>query len=116
MTSIGSMDRLVTIQQLTETRDSVSKAPVLTWSTLGTAFMAARPAGGRERFTAEQLSAPQAWVWRTHYREDLDPEIVDVPKARRLAFRGRTHEIVQATHIGMREALEIVTLASSKVA
>lgn len=115
MTSIGAMDRLVTIQQLTETRDSVSKAVKLTWSTLGTAFMSARPLRGRERFTAEQLSAPVDTVWQTHHREDLDPEIVDVPKSRRLLYRGRTHEIVSASHVGMREGIELMTLASSKV-
>ena len=113
---VGQMDRLVRIQQATETRDATTKAPTTTWTTLGDAFMAARPARGRERFTAEQLSASGDTVWTTHYREDLDPEIVDVPKSRRLRYRGRTYEITSAMHLGMREGVELVTIASSKVA
>lgn len=115
MTSIGQMDRLVTIEQATETRDTTSKAPKLTWTTLGTAFMAAKPMRGRERFAAEQLSASGDTVWHTHYRADMDPEAIDVPKLRRLSFRGRRHEIVAATHVGMRDGLELVTIASQRV-
>lgn len=115
MTPLGQMDRLVTIQQGVESRDATSKAPKITWSTLGTAYMAARPARGRERFTAEQLSASGDTVWHTHFREDMDPEIIDVPKYRRLRFRGRTYEITSAVHVGMREALELVTIASQRV-
>lgn len=109
------MDRLVTIQQATETRDSTTKAPKTTWSTLGTAFMSSRPVRGRERFAAEQLSSYGDTVWRTHYREDMDPEIVDVPKTRRLQRSGRTYDIVSAVHIGMRHEIELVTIASTRV-
>jgi len=113
--TIGHMDRLVTIEQATESRDSTSKAPKLTWTTLGTAFMAAKPMRGRERFAAEQLSAAGDTVWHTHFREDMDPEAYDIPKLRRLSYRGRRHEIVAATHVGMRESLELVTIASQRV-
>ena len=113
---IGQMDRLVTIQQLTETRDSTTKAPSQTWSTLGHVFMHRRDATGRERFASEQLSASGDTVWTTHYRADMDPEAVDVPKTRRLRYRGRTYEITSAIHVGMREGIELVTIASSGVA
>jgi SPP1 family predicted phage head-tail adaptor len=113
--TVGEMDRLVTIQQGTASKDATSKAPKMTWTTLGTAYMAARPARGRERFAAEQLSASGDTVWHTHHREDMDPEAIDVPKYRRLVYRGRTHEIISAIHLGMREGLELVTLASQRV-
>jgi len=117
--SLGQMDRLVTIQRGTASKDATSKAPKMVWTTLGTAFMAVRPnvVSGRrgERFVAEQLSASVETVWHTHFREDMDPEAIDVPKFRRLSFRGRTHEIVRASHLGMREGIEIVTIANAKV-
>ena len=112
---IGSMDRLVTIQQATETKDATSKAPKMTWTTLGEAFMHVSPMRGRERFNSQQMSAAGDTVWRTHFREDMDPEAIDVPKYRRLRYRGRTHEITSAVHLGMRDGLELVTIASQKV-
>jgi SPP1 family predicted phage head-tail adaptor len=113
--SLGQMDRLVTIQKAVETKDATSKAPRMTWSTLGTAYMWRRDARGRERFTADQLSAAGDTVWRTHFREDMDPEIIDVPKHRRLRYRGRTYEITSATHLGMRDGIELVPIASQRV-
>ena len=116
---IGRMDRLVTVEQGVASRDATSKAPTMTWTTLGTAFMENRPnvVSGRrgERFVADQLSASVETVWHTHYREDMDPEAIDVPKFRRLSFRGRTHEIVRASHLGMRAGIELVTIASARV-
>ena len=116
MTPLGQMDRLVTIQQATETRDATTRAPKLTWSNLGTAFMAVRPAQGHERFTANQLSAASENVWETHHRTDMDPYAIDVPKYRRLSYRGRTHEIVRAETDGLNDGLRLYTIASSRVA
>jgi len=113
--TIGHMDRLVTIEQGVASRDATSKAPTMTWTTLGTAYMEAKPFRGRERFAANQLSAAGDTVWHTHHREDMDPEAIDVPKYRRLVYRGRTHEIVSAVHVGMRDGLELVTIASQRV-
>jgi len=112
---VGQMDRLVTIQKMTETRSATSKAPVETWSTLGDEFMACRPARGRERFIGDQISASGDTVWTMHYRSDMDPESVNVQKTRRLRFRGRTYDITAAVHVGMREEIELTTLASARV-
>ena len=48
------------------------------------------------------------------YIASMDPELVDVPKLRRLVYQGRTYEIVHAAMIGRREGIEFLTIASSK--
>lgn len=116
MTPLGQMDRLVTIQQATETRDATTRAPKTVWATLGTAFMSVRPARGNERFTADQMSASIENVWSTPHRADMDPYAIDVPKMRRLAYQGRTHEIVRAESDSLNDGLQLYTIASSRVA
>lgn len=101
MTAVGQMDRRVTIEQRTETRPA-SKAPVETWATLAVVSMAIVSQKKRlegERFTANQMSARQNTVWHTPYRSDLDPEIVSVPRDRRLLYRGRYYDILDATQL-----------------
>lgn len=114
MTPIGQMDRLVTIQKITQSRGT-GGFPVETATTLGTEFMAMEPLGAGnsryvERFTAEQLSASGNTRWKMHYRADMDPESNDVPKTRRLLYRGRTYDIVSAQHLGLREGIQLQTL------
>jgi hypothetical protein len=46
----------------------------------------------------------------------MDPDLVDVPKLRRVLFHGRIHDIVAANQIGMREGVELLTLASGRTA
>jgi SPP1 family predicted phage head-tail adaptor len=111
----GDLDRLVTIQQLTDEIGS-SGFPVETWTTLASAWMSKGDVSGRERLRAEQLSAPFDTRWQMHYRADMDPELVDVPKKRRLVYQGRSYDIVAAVQLNRREGVELLTLASSKVA
>lgn len=111
----GERDRLVTIQQLTDSIGG-SKYPVEAWSTLTTAWMRKRDLKGWERFKAAQVSAPAETLWEMGYRSDMDPELVDVPKKRRLVYQGRTYDITSASQIGRREGIELMTLANTKVA
>lgn len=112
--SVGTRDRLVTIQQLTETRSSAG-FPVESWTTLATAYMTRRDASGRERFSADQVSASLDVTWTLYYRPDMDPETVDVPKRRRLVSQGRVYDITRAVPVGFHQDIELTTLASSKV-
>jgi hypothetical protein len=50
-----------------------------------------------------------------YYRADMDPDLVDVPKARRLVFGGRVHDIAAAQHLGRREGIELSTKATTQV-
>ena len=115
MMPAGQRHRLVTIQQLTETRSASSKAPVESWSSLRNVYAGMRPSSGRERFAAEQVSSSISSVWEVPYHVDMDPERVDVPKTRRLVFEGRTYDIVYAEPLGVRDGVALTTVASTRV-
>lgn len=108
----GERDKQVTIQQLTESAGS-SSFPVESWTSLCTMFMSKEDIGGRERFTASQLSTPYETRWEGNYRADMDPDLLDVPKLRRVVYKDRVHDIVSASIIGRNEGIELLTLAAS---
>lgn len=112
----GARDQWVRIEQLGETTGS-SGFPVETWTTLGT-WLAARTdqsAAARERFTADQLTAVVETRWVGPYRPDLDPDLLDVPKTRRLVHRGRTYDITAAHAIGRQTDIALMTIAKATV-
>lgn len=112
----GLRDRVVTIEQrsATDTADVASGEPTETWTTLVSGMPVAKTdVTGWERFRAEQTSARFDTRWEMNYRADMDPELVDVPKTRRLVLNGRVLEIVACAEIGRREGIEILTLAAS---
>lgn len=111
----GERDKIVTIQCLTEAVGP-SRFPKDDWTTLPsfTMFASKRDLGSRERFAAAQLSTPADVRWEINYREDMDPDLIDVPKKRRLLYKGRAYDIVSASQIGRNEGIELLTL--SKVA
>jgi len=106
----GLRDRIVTVQYLTESRGG-SGAPIEDWSTLTTVMAQKLDLSQRERFVAQQNSAPADTRWSLPYSADYDPELVDVAKTRRLTYRGRAYDIVSALMIGRREGVELVTLS-----
>lgn len=110
----GERDRQVTIEQAAESKGT-GNFPVETWTTLTTMFASKSDLRGTERFQADQLSARYDTRWEVSYRADLDPDVVDVPKTRRLVYRGRTFDIVDASMIGRKEGVELMTIASQKV-
>lgn len=106
----GVRDRRVTIQQKTDSAGS-SGFPVETWSELDTVWAYRDDQSGSEVFRASQLSARGTARWEIGYRADMDPDLVDVPRTRRLVFHGRAHDIVAASHIGRGDGVELTTLA-----
>lgn len=107
----GERDCAVTIQQRAESRGA-SKMPIETWSTLhATVWMRKLDLKGQERFAAAQLSAPFDTQWEMPYVADMDPDLVNVPKERRLLYQGRIYDIRTASQIGRREGIELMTLA-----
>lgn len=107
---VGERDRLVTIQQMADGQ-ATSGFPTETPTTLTTAWMRTLDVTGMERFAAQQLSAQSVTQWEMGYRSDMDPELVDVCKTRRLVYQGRTYDITSASQIGRREGIELITLA-----
>lgn len=108
----GARDRLVTIQELTESTGA-SRYPVEDWDDLTQVYANKYDIDARERFSfaANQTSAPYDTRWTIPYLASMDPEAVDVPKARRLIVKGRVHNIVAAKEIGRKQAIELQTLA-----
>lgn len=106
----GERDRLVTLQAVTQGKGA-SGAPVETVATLASVYASKADLSARERYLADQESAAADTRWEIDYRSDMDPELVDVPKSRRLVYQGRSHDIVTASQIGRREGVELVTLA-----
>ena len=106
----GERNRQVLIEQIVESAGA-SSFPVENWGDLGWVYMAKFDLGGNERFQADQLSSRYDTRWEMGYRSDMDPELIDVAKVRRLVYQDRIYEIVTASHIGMREGVEILTIA-----
>lgn len=106
----GRRDRWIAVQALTE-GVGPSHRPIETWATLRECWAAKVEMGGRERFVADQVSAPYDTKWELPYSEEWDPELVDVRKARRLVVKGRIHDIVAAQEVGRRRGVEVMTLA-----
>lgn len=106
----GKRTRLVTIQQVTDGTDS-SGFPVETWTTLDTEYMSRADLRGNEDFRSNQTTAFAETQWHMRWREDMDPEVVDVPKTRRLLVEGRVYDILSASNLEYRIGIELMTLA-----
>lgn len=114
----GARDRRVTIQQrpAADAADSSgTPTEVGEWSTLAHVWAEKDEVGGRERFTAQQMTAPYDVRWKIGYRADMDPETVDVAKVRRVLYKSRVYDIVEAQMIGRREGVELLTLTGGTV-
>ncbi len=110
----GELTRLVTFQQLTEPNED-DGFPAETWTDLVDVMARKMDLRGTERLQAGQLSSPFDTQWQTWYRADLDPDLIDVPKLRRIKFAGRIYDIVRAMPIeisGLRQGLEFETLSA----
>jgi SPP1 family predicted phage head-tail adaptor len=110
MVASGQRTRAVTIQQLTESTGE-SGFPIETWTTLAVEYMARLDLRANEQFAVNQTSAFAETQWHMPYREDMDPDLVDVAKTRRLVYEGRTYDILTASALDWRKGIELTTLA-----
>lgn len=106
----GARDKRITIQQLTESTAD-SGFPVEAWTPLVDMDASKVEVTGWERFTSNQMSAPYEARWGIDYRPDMDPDLLDVPKTRRVVYQGRAHDIVAAENVGREVGIELMTLA-----
>jgi head-tail adaptor len=114
----GARDRLVTIQALTDTVDAEG-VPVEGWADLTPPeWMWKQDAVARERaaerFDAMQWAAHSYTEWECGFRADLDPEVIDLPKRRRLVFRDRIYNILQAAVLPHEDGhgIKLITLVA----
>src|SRR5689334_13294985 len=92
----GLRTRQVTIQQLTESKGA-SGYPVESWTTLVTVMASKDDEAGQERFGASQITSPFDTTWQIPYIAGIDPELLNVPKKRRLVYQNRIYDIVSAS-------------------
>lgn len=96
MIESGSRDKLVTIQQRPASdAGGTTGFPVDSWTDLGTEWMSKRDVSGSERMAGAQMSAVIDSEFELPYRADMDPDLLDVPKTRRLRYAGRVYDIVR---------------------
>lgn len=109
--SAGQRDHEVLIQQLASSKGG-SGYPVETWTTLvALEWMARTEQRANERFAATQQTASSETQWEMSYRADMDPDLLNVPKTRRLVYQGRIFNIVAATVIDAKRGIELQTVA-----
>lgn len=116
----GDLDREVLIQQLADddalaNSEDASGFPVERWIPLDIVWLQRMTTTGAEKFRAAQLSAAIETRWQLHWRDDMDPDAIDVPKKRRLVFQDRIYDITAAAEIGRQEGIELTTLASERI-
>lgn len=117
----AELNKTIVIEQLTD-GSGTSGLPTEAWTNLvggdGGVMAKKEDLRGNERFQASQLSSPFDTRWTIWYREDMDPDMVDVPKTRRLVYQNRNYDIVAAQNVEItqiRQAILIDTLASGRV-
>jgi len=112
----AARDKLVTIQQSSDAVDAGGH-PSESWATLAQVWMSKEDVGATEKYENGQVSAPFDSVWEMPYLDSMDPERVNVPKLRRLLYRGRFYDIQEALLLQRHEgrAIRLKTLAASTI-
>lgn len=106
----GAKDRPVILEQLVETQDE-SGYPIQSWTVLAPIeWMHREDIRGAERFVSQQEVATVDSVWLMGYRPDMDPELVELAKRRRLRYQDRTYDIVAGQVLGLRDGIQLLTL------
>lgn len=100
MIPAGPLDRYVTIEQKTKTRDAYG-AEIETWTTFAQVWASKRDIRGREYFAAQQVNAETDTVWRIRW-------IAGVKAEMRINWNGTLYDIQDIAEIGRREGLEIM--------
>lgn len=93
----GRLDRRITIQTLTVTRDSYG-GKVEAWADLATVWAAAVPWRGSEAVAADQVVALAEFRFQLRYRDDFDAKA-------RIQFDGVAYDIIRIDEIGRRAGL-----------
>lgn len=102
----GQRDRYVLIEQVAD-----PSAQFPTWIPLEHEWMSRDDTAADEHFSSDQVSAWGEAEWHMAYREDMDPELVDVAAVRRLVYEGRTYEIRKAAPLGWKRDIALFTLS-----
>lgn len=124
LSTAGTRDKLVTIQgrPAADTVDG-SGVPIDPFSDLPPkVWMSKEDVTAQQRYAetsaANQLGARLYTQWQMPYRSDMDPDVTDVQKLRRLVYRSHTYDIIHAAVLQRPDGrgIQLFTLASSRTA
>jgi head-tail adaptor len=112
----GQRTLSVTIQHATQSKGSTGM-PIETFADTTPPVWMSREAAQSFDRTAEGLRGAQITArayhrWTMPYLASMDPDLVDVAKARRLKYQGRFYDIVEAQRDGYR-AITLTTLVKA---
>jgi head-tail adaptor len=104
----------VIIEELIETIGP-SGAPVTLWQPIGNVLMTREVETVVERALSDQVLARETTTWFMPWTPWMDPDVIDVPKVRRLKFSGRNYDISGAQRDGeLGQRIQLLTTTSSK--
>jgi hypothetical protein len=106
----GQREHTVTIQQRVV---GPGRFPTESWTTLVVLQMSRQDMRLDERYTSDQVSAYVETTWQGPYRADMDPDLVNVARDRRLLVGTRIYNIRAASVMERRTGIEFLTLAAS---
>lgn len=101
----GKMDRRITIQRATITRDEYNEE-VPGWADLATVWASYEPIKDGERFRGGERAADLSARFQIRYSATS----ATITAEDRLIFEGRTYEIEHVKEIGRREGLELTSV------
>jgi head-tail adaptor len=109
----GKLDRKISIERRTDTRDSYGQ-PIAAWSRIGVTRWASKvPVGGTERFGSEQFIGREQNTFEVRWTTDLaDLNPMDrivYPPTSGTPDASEIYEIMAVNEIGRRKALRIMT-------
>ena len=99
----GNLDRRITIQAATETRDSQGGV-VKVWATVAELWAERRDVRGREYFSARQEVAENMATFRIRWRTGITEKM-------RVLSDGKTYDIEAIAPIGRNEGLDLMAVA-----
>ncbi len=102
----GAMDRRITIETPTVSRDSFN-ASIQAWSTLATVWAEVLPLRDIEVYQSDQFDAQRWCKFRIRYRTD----ITITEKCRIQHDDGQTYNITGISELGRRERYELLAYA-----
>lgn len=100
--NIGKLDRRITIQAKTTTRDASEGGTVDTWADVVTVWAEKLDVGGSKGFRGGALRPETDTVFTIRHRSD-------VTALHRITYQGAIYGIVSVAEIGRREGLTIQT-------
>jgi SPP1 family predicted phage head-tail adaptor len=105
----GDLDRRITIQRATETRDAFNN-PIPSWSALATLWASKEDVRDSERLAAQELGADITTRFRIRWSELAET----ISPLDRILFGDRIFEIVAVKEISRREGIEISATARAE--